>query len=97
MNSISSPATRFVASFLGGVNWMEGAGIRPEAMRISKEQPPGNGARAYPGVVENSTFLGNCLQVQAKLSNGTACVVEVRNGVEPFRCWGRRARVVAPD
>jgi ABC-type Fe3+/spermidine/putrescine transport system ATPase subunit len=78
------PATRFVASFLGGVNWMEGAGVRPEAMRISKEEPPRNGARAYPGVVENSTFLGNCLQVHTKLSNGAACVVEVADGVSHF-------------
>ncbi len=78
------PATRFVASFLGGVNWMEGAGIRPEAMRISKEQPPRNGTRGYPGVVESSTFLGNCLQVHTKLSNGAACVVEVEDGVSRF-------------
>lgn len=78
------PATRFVASFLGGVNWLEQTGIRPEAMRISKEQPPGNGSRAYPGVVESSTFLGNCLQVQTKLSNGMACVVDVPNGASRF-------------
>ena len=78
------PATRFVASFLGGVNWLERAGIRPEAMCISKEQPPSSGSRAYPGVVESSTFLGSCLQVQAKLSNGMACVVEVPNGVDRF-------------
>jgi len=78
------PATRFVASFLGGVNWLEQTGIRPEAVRISKEQPPNNGSRAYQGVVEGSTFLGNCLQVQAKLSNGMACVVEVPNGVNRF-------------
>ncbi|MGA7409443.1 MAG: ABC transporter ATP-binding protein [Bryobacteraceae bacterium] len=78
------PATRFVASFLGGVNWLEQKGIRPEAMRISKEQPPANGSRAYRGIVESSTFLGNCLQVQAKLSNGMACVVEVPDGVGRF-------------
>lgn len=79
-----NPVTRFVASFLGGVNWLEQTGIRPEAMRISKEQPSGNGSRAYPGVVEGSTFLGNCLHVKAKLSNGMACVVEVPNGAGRF-------------
>ena len=78
------PATRFVASFLGGVNWLEQTGIRPEAMHITKEQPPTDGSRAYPGVVESSTFLGNCLQVQAKLSNGMACVVEVPSGMGRF-------------
>jgi spermidine/putrescine transport system ATP-binding protein len=78
------PATRFVASFLGGVNWLEQRAVRPEAMRISKEAPPMNGPRAYAGVVESSTFLGNCLQVQTKLSNGMACVVEVHNGESRF-------------
>ena len=78
------PATRFVASFLGGVNWLEQSAVRPEAMRISKEAPPMNGPRAYPGVVESSTFLGNCLQVQTMLSNGMACVVEVPNGPNRF-------------
>ncbi len=78
------PATRFVASFLGGVNWMERTGIRPEAMRISKQQPPGNEPCTYQGVVESSTFLGNCLQVQTKLSNGMACVIEVPDAVARF-------------
>ncbi len=30
------PSTRFVASFLGAVNWIGGVGVRPEAMRIAR-------------------------------------------------------------
>ncbi len=91
------PATRFVASFLGGVNWLERTGIRPEAMRISKQQPVGNEPCTYQGVVESSTFLGNCLQVQAKLSNGMACVIEVPDAVarldagDAVHVWWRSA------
>ena len=30
------PQTRFVASFLGAINWIGDIGVRPEAMRIAK-------------------------------------------------------------
>ncbi len=30
------PRTRFVAGFLGAVNWMDGVGIRPEALRLER-------------------------------------------------------------
>src|SRR5712671_1164475 len=30
------PRTRFVAGFLGAVNWIDGIGVRPEATRISR-------------------------------------------------------------
>ena len=31
------PATRFVAGFLGAVNWVDGCGVRPELTRITRE------------------------------------------------------------
>ncbi|MDX2153137.1 MAG: ABC transporter ATP-binding protein [Bryobacteraceae bacterium] len=70
------PASRFVAGFLGAVNWINGVGVRPEATRISHEVP-GNGARVVPAVVENSVFLGNCLHVRARLETGERAVAEV--------------------
>jgi ABC-type Fe3+/spermidine/putrescine transport system ATPase subunit len=70
------PATRFVASFLGAVNWIDGVGVRPEATRISYE-PPANGARSTPATVLGSAFLGNCIHVQARLPNGSPAVAEV--------------------
>jgi ABC-type sulfate/molybdate transport systems ATPase subunit len=69
-----SPKTRFVAEFLGNVNWLGGAGVRPEAIRVSRITF--NGASA--AVVEGQTFLGNCVHLTAKLAaDGSACTVEM--------------------
>jgi ABC-type Fe3+/spermidine/putrescine transport system ATPase subunit len=76
------PRSHFVAEFLGGVNWMNGAGVRPEALRISRERP-GNHVQWTEGVVEASTFLGNCMHIETRLSNGTRWTAEVpQNGSE---------------
>ncbi len=76
------PVSPFVAEFLGGVNWLNGAGIRPEAIQISRERPGGN-SRYASGVVEAATFLGNCLHVQTRLENGVACIAEIpQNGCQ---------------
>src|SRR5580704_18543673 len=48
------PRTRFVASFLGEMNWVDGIGIRPECVRVSLNAVS-NGRR---GVIEHTTFLG---------------------------------------
>ena len=54
--------------------------MRPEAVRLSKERPDLR-QRCISGVVESSTFLGNCLHVQIRLKDGTACTAEVpQNG-----------------
>ena len=34
------PATRFVAGFLGAMNWLGDAGVRPESTRVTREAPP---------------------------------------------------------
>ncbi len=57
-----NPRTKFVASFLGAMNWINGAGIRPECLRIT-----GDGLRA---VVTNSVFLGSVVHVEAQLEGG---------------------------
>lgn len=76
------PRSRFVAEFLGGVNWVNGAGVRPEAVHLSREQPA-NGARSLTAVVQGSTFLGNCLHVKTRLANGVPCTAEIaQNGCE---------------
>jgi ABC-type Fe3+/spermidine/putrescine transport system ATPase subunit len=58
------PRTKFVASFLGAMNWIDGVGVRPEAIRISRE----NGARS--AVVIQSTFMGPSVHVSARLEGG---------------------------
>src|SRR6202050_4878922 len=49
------PKTRFVANFLGVMNWMGAVGLRPEAVRISHEATAGS----RRGTVTGSVFLGS--------------------------------------
>src|SRR6202790_2055597 len=48
------PRSKFVASFLGAMNWIEGIGVRPEFTRISR-QMPGNAGVTAP------LFLGEAI------------------------------------
>ncbi len=77
------PRTRFVASFLGAMNWVDGAGIRPEATRVSREVP-GHDARSFPAVIRGSTFLGNVIHLEAQLANGVAVIAELTRGDNGF-------------
>jgi ABC-type Fe3+/spermidine/putrescine transport system ATPase subunit len=70
------PASRFAASFLGRVNWMNGLGVRPEATLLSRERPA-HAARVYESVVENCVFLGNRLHVETALPGGERFVAEL--------------------
>jgi ABC-type Fe3+/spermidine/putrescine transport system ATPase subunit len=62
------PRTRFVASFLGAMNWIDGAGIRPESIRISRSAPPEGVSRR--GTVTRSTFLGSFIHAEVQLEGG---------------------------
>jgi ABC-type Fe3+/spermidine/putrescine transport system ATPase subunit len=91
------PRTRFVASFLGAMNWITGSnssasrGLRPEALHVSRT--PANGSRA--AVVTGSTFLGPVIHLQAILPTGETFTAQIlANGDQPFRpgetvhlCW----------
>jgi len=77
------PRTRFVASFLGLVNWIDGVGVRPEATRVSK-QAAEPGSRSMPAKVVQSTFLGNCVHVEARTEGGQTAVAEVSRLGESF-------------
>ena len=70
------PSSRFVAGFLGAVNWIGGAGIRPEAVRLLA---PGEITpdRCAGGVVTGSVFLGDCVQVLVRLNSGEDTVAQV--------------------
>ncbi len=88
------PASPFVAQFLGNVNWLDGVGIRPEATRISNgHAPPPSDAPNRLARIRHSTFLGNCIHVEAELESGESFVAEVsrfeshyQNG-ESVRLW----------
>jgi ABC-type Fe3+/spermidine/putrescine transport system ATPase subunit len=76
------PKTRFVAGFLGAVNWIGEIGVRPESLRLSRTQGSG---RSLPATVARCVFLGNCLQVQLRLAGGGEAVAEVARSQETFQ------------
>jgi len=83
------PRTRFVASFVGAMNWIDGAGLRPEVLRICRT--PEAGSRL--ATVTVTTFLGPVMHVEARFENGETCVAEVSaNGGIPFR-QGERVHI----
>jgi len=79
------PRSRFVAGFLGAVNWIGGTGIRPEAVRllspgVSRSAAPSDEPlpdRCVPGIVTGSVFLGDCVQVLVRLSTGEDTVAQL--------------------
>jgi spermidine/putrescine transport system ATP-binding protein len=77
------PKTRFAAGFLGAVNWMGSIGVRPEAMRISRQKPDED-AKGSAAVVEGSTFFGSSVHVHARLTSGEIVVSEFSRLDEPF-------------
>ncbi len=85
------PCSRFAASFLGRVNWLNGTGIRPEATLLSRDQPA-NSERVYDSVVQRCVFLGNHLHVEAELSGGEHFIAELPCNSEGFQA-GERVHV----
>jgi spermidine/putrescine transport system ATP-binding protein len=77
------PQSRFVADFLGAVNWVNGIGVRPEATRISRSAP-NHGAKSLRATVQQSMFLGNLLHVEARLEDGKSVIAEVSRMDETF-------------
>ncbi len=75
------PKTRFVASFLGAMNWIGGVGLRPEALRLSREAA----ASRRRAVVLGSVFLGPVVHVEARLEGGETCTAQVSAECAPFR------------
>ncbi len=87
------PATRFAAEFLGDVNWIGNAALRPESLLVSKD-PPTNAARSVPATVQTLTFLGNRFLLRARTKEGEFCVAELTGGACRFHpgeeihlCW----------
>jgi spermidine/putrescine transport system ATP-binding protein len=87
------PRTKFVAGFLGAVNWIGGVGVRPEATRIAREAE-NHGAKSFPALVTDSVFLGDCFQVIVRLASGEEAVAQVHRNSAVFQpgeavhiCW----------
>jgi spermidine/putrescine transport system ATP-binding protein len=87
------PRTRFVAGFLGAVNWIGDVGIRPEATRIAATLE-GSNARSCAATVTDSVFLGDRVQVLVRLASGEQAIAQVARGSAVFQpgqsvqlCW----------
>jgi len=96
------PRTRFVAGFLGAVNWIDGIGLRPEVTRLARAQPA-NGGRSRPATVTGSVFLGNCVHVLARLESGEEAVAEIARGEDAYQsgeavhvCWNPSDEMIFP-
>ena len=78
------PQSRFVAGFLGAVNWIGDTGVRPEAVRLLAPGEVTSDRRAA-GVVTGSVFLGDCVQVQVRLHSGEDTVAQLPRRDAPFQ------------
>ncbi len=81
------PCSRFVAGFLGAVNWIGGVGIRPEATRLAAS-PDGGPQRYAAGLVTGSVFLGDCVQVMVRLDSGENVVAQVPRAAAGYAAGG---------
>lgn len=75
------PASRFVAEFLGAVNWFGDVGVRPERTRMSLVRPH---QAALSATINSSLFFGNMLHLHARLSGGETVVSEIPAGGTAF-------------
>lgn len=78
------PRTRFVAEFLGHVNWIGDIGVRPEATRVAREAES-NGARSVPALVTGAVFLGDRVQVLTRLQTGEEIMAQVPRALGAFQ------------
>jgi ABC-type Fe3+/spermidine/putrescine transport system ATPase subunit len=87
------PRSRFVAEFLGEVNWIHGAGVRPENLRVARQAHCAD-CRMVSAAVHSLTFLGGYNHLHAVLPDGTRCVAQVSASDSSFEpgetihlCW----------
>lgn len=71
------PATRFVAGFLGAVNWFGDVGVRPERTRMTSAR---RDDASLPATLESVLFFGNSLHLHARLRDGARAVAEIPPG-----------------
>jgi ABC-type Fe3+/spermidine/putrescine transport system ATPase subunit len=77
------PRTRFVAGFLGEINWVGGVGVRPEAVRVTRGTAPAG--QHHAGVVTSAVFLGDAIQVGVRLERGEEVTARVARECADFR------------
>ena len=80
---ISNRGLVLSAEFLGEVNWIDGAGVRPESVCISRERPLDT-ARCYPATVTGTTFLGIVFRLKRALPPHSGASPRCRADESPF-------------
>ncbi len=78
------PATRFVASFLGTMNWCNGVGVRPEALKICRGAPP-DGHTPVHAVISRAIFLGPVTQIELRTASGDVLLAQVAQGGDVYK------------
>jgi|SRR5688572_21817138 spermidine/putrescine transport system ATP-binding protein len=87
------PATRFVAQFIGRMNFFRAHGktvaIRPERAQLGRDKPTSGFAR--PATVRHVLYLGAALEYHLELENGERGLVEAPNhgGAPKFQAGER--------
>jgi ABC-type Fe3+/spermidine/putrescine transport system ATPase subunit len=97
-----NPQTRFVAEFLGDVNWIDGVGVRPESIMLCRH-PAGGASRYVKAVVVRNTCLGNYTNVELQLEGETTCFAQqqgVGTGFAPgdsvYAAWNADDELAVP-
>ncbi len=76
------PATKFVASFLGAMNWIGDLGVRPEATHIAAAAP--SGAASRPAHITGIVYLGAFVHIEACLESGESITAQVAPDAAAF-------------
>src|SRR5436190_4261072 len=69
----AQPRSRFVADFLGAMNWIDGIGVRPEAVSITSQ-----GRKAF---VTDVSYLGSFCRIEMKLESGEILAAQAPPGI----------------
>lgn len=71
------PGSRFVAEFLGDMNWIQGVGVRPECMRLSRNNATSEASTGKPCVIDDVFYLGSLAKIRIRLEGGESAVVQI--------------------
>ena len=91
------PANRFVAQFVGSVNFLGEASFRPHAVRILEggEPAPGDGLH-LEGVIESGEFLGEFVRYAIRVNEHVVTADQAhRRGAQPLPA-GHAVRLFVP-
>jgi iron(III) transport system ATP-binding protein len=87
------PANRFVAQFVGSVNFHEGKAFRPHAVSFGGEAP---GGLELDGVVEGGEFLGEFMRYEVRVGDALIIADQPHLRGRELLAKGTRVRMCVP-